>query len=471
MSVKTGAVGSSPKIDKLLEAGADSLKNYAATSMLRDIVVFIDTDVEEEYKEEYKDVYAAARCCRADVRRETVVISSELPDTGIYIKDLQDGNIVQRYKRAADEQQLQRQAASTLAFAEDYAFQRHGNGMSREEFFADYLSMSIEYLMEGALLTCSQATNETQTIRILNPVVAVNYSFEGNDGETENPLLNVSNPANNGIAKYATVSDTKREYNIIPFRNCILTHSGDGEEKVLKNKEGCMKYGTCYALMNLCDEWVNVQSGAEYGTPSDEKKNCINMLSHLGCYQGGMIFPLDSGQRGLEEKIKYIDTVDKDEIICEDRALTEDELKINARYIYNYFAYEGWSHNAICGMLGNMEWESGLSPGRWNGVVAFGLTQWNRPSKLFEWANPRNLNPYDIDTQLEKISSEVGEKYGQWNSESMSFYDYTQSYESVEYLAEVFLNCYEQPRDEEAFIDKRVEFAVKWSDFFMGITE
>lgn len=55
--------------------------------------------------------------------------------------------------------------------------------------------------------------------------------------------------------------------------------------------------------MDLCDKWVNVQPGAEYGTVDNEKLNCINMLSHLGCYQGGMIFPLDTGQGELEEKI------------------------------------------------------------------------------------------------------------------------------------------------------------------------
>lgn len=119
------------------------------------------------------------------------------------------------------------QAAATLAFAENYALGRNGiQAGDRKEFFAGYLEMESEYLVEGAMLTCSQATNEVKYIPAPNSATGEEYFFEGNEGKTENPLLNVENPANDGSAKYATVSDRKRDKNIIPFRNCCLTNSG-----------------------------------------------------------------------------------------------------------------------------------------------------------------------------------------------------------------------------------------------------
>lgn len=49
----------------------------------------------------------------------------------------------------------------------------------------------------------------------------------------------------------------------------------------------------------------------------------------------------------------------------------------------------------------------------------------------------------------------------------MSFEDYTHSNESVEYLAGVYLRCYERPKYPEGKVSKRVEAATYWSDFFL----
>lgn len=161
--------------------------------------------------------------------------------------------------------------------------------------------------------------------------------------------------------------------NIISFRNCCLTNSKEGETKVLKGRKNRVKYGTCYALMDLCDKWVNVQPGAEYGTVDSEKMNCINILSHLGCYQGGMIFPLDTGQGELEKEIES-KSVSKEDIISGNRYLSEEEMKINARYIYSFFSEAG--------------------------SAAFGLSQWNSSSDYFKWADENGLDANDIDVQL-----------------------------------------------------------------------
>lgn len=46
-------------------------------------------------------------------------------------------------------------------------------------------------------------------------------------------------------------------------------------------------------------------------------------------------------------------------------ALTMEQMKINANYIYSYLSNKGWTKNAIAGILGNMQSESSINPGRW----------------------------------------------------------------------------------------------------------
>ena len=43
--------------------------------------------------------------------------------------------------------------------------------------------------------------------------------------------------------------------------------------------------------------------------------------------------------------------------------LTQAEKENNALEFYNYFASIGVTLEAICGMLGNVDWESDLNPG------------------------------------------------------------------------------------------------------------
>lgn len=318
MSVKTGAVGSNPRIDKLMNVNAESLRAFAATSIVSGVLMTPvgsndnpASSTAEADSVNHDEAYEKAEDSRKTVRenRDKITIMPELPQEGIYVKDFHKGNIVQRYKKAAEERQMQLQAAATLAFAEKDALIRNGiEEENRNEFFAGYLSLESEYLVEGALLTCSQATNDIKYIDVPDSETGEKYVFEGNEGKTENELLNVKNPANDGEKRYARVSDTVKKENIGIFRNCKLTTSSSASKaKVLEKREECRTYGTCFALMDLCDEWVNVQSGAEYGTADGEKKNCINMLSHLGCYQGGMIFPLDTGQGESEEEIVETD--------------------------------------------------------------------------------------------------------------------------------------------------------------------
>ena len=42
--------------------------------------------------------------------------------------------------------------------------------------------------------------------------------------------------------------------------------------------------------------------------------------------------------------------------------LTMEQMKVNATYIWNYLREQGWTLNAVAGMLGNMQSESSINP-------------------------------------------------------------------------------------------------------------
>lgn len=73
--------------------------------------------------------------------------------------------------------------------------------------------------------------------------------------------------------------------------------------------------------------------------------------------------------------------------------LTLDQMKVNAQYILDYLRNRGWTKNAVCGMLGNMQTESTINPGIWQSLKknhhsnGFGLVQWTPASKYINWAN------------------------------------------------------------------------------------
>lgn len=127
-------------------------------------------------------------------------------------------------------------------------------------------------------------------------------------------------------------------------------------------------------------------------------------------------------------------------------------MTVNAQYILDYLGSRGWTKNAICGMLGNMQTESTINPGIWQGLQTgnmsggYGLVQWTPATKLIDWANSQSLDYTEMDTQLERIRYEV-EQNIQWIHDTMTFYEFTQSNDSPYNLGMLFLQHYERPAD------------------------
>jgi len=159
--------------------------------------------------------------------------------------------------------------------------------------------------------------------------------------------------------------------------------------------------------------------------------------------------------------------------------LTTLQEDANAEYIYNYMTAKGWTKNAICGMLGNMEAESGLNPDSWEYLdqtgegCGFGLVQWTPATNYLNWANltadeadamaPEAL----MDSELNHIQYELINGL-QWSATNnapyyMSFNQFTQSFNSPYNLALTWQASYERPK---ATQNTRGDNAVKWYNFF-----
>lgn len=160
--------------------------------------------------------------------------------------------------------------------------------------------------------------------------------------------------------------------------------------------------------------------------------------------------------------------------------LNNEQQKGNAQIILDTLLDYNWTKNAICGMLGNMQVESTLNPGIYQNLnpnnpdLGFGLVQWTPKAKyITNYAIPKGYTTYDqygrIKPQLERILDEVAGLYGQWQQKApylFSFYEYTQSTESPEYLASAFLINYERAGVEVEELRRRN--ARKWFDELEG---
>ena len=159
----------------------------------------------------------------------------------------------------------------------------------------------------------------------------------------------------------------------------------------------------------------------------------------------------------------------------ESEPLSITEMKLNAFYIRNYLANAKWSINAL---LGNLQAESTINPGRWqsddpgNTSLGYGLVQWTPSTKYTNWCTEQGLtDPSTMDNNLKRILYEL-ENNIQWiatNSYDMSFKDFSTSTHSVSVLAKAFLLNYERPTDQSTTVQAyRAELAVAWYEVLTG---
>lgn len=158
--------------------------------------------------------------------------------------------------------------------------------------------------------------------------------------------------------------------------------------------------------------------------------------------------------------------------ISGNRYLDLEEMQNNALLIRDYFITKGWTLNAICGMLGNIQTESTINPDLWESLDqgnlsgGYGLVQWTPASKYIDWAG---VNYQDGTKQCDRIIYEV-ENNLQWISTStypMTFQEFIISTDTPYNLAMVFIKNYERPFNPNQPI--RGEQANYWYEYLGGI--
>lgn len=155
--------------------------------------------------------------------------------------------------------------------------------------------------------------------------------------------------------------------------------------------------------------------------------------------------------------------------------LNQSQMEVNATYLYNALTSRGWSINAIAGILGNMQAESSINPGRWQGNnvgvgPAYGIVQWDPFTKYTNWALNQGLDPSEMDSNLSRIDYEIANNL-QWiptSQYNFSFQEFTTSNETPEYLASAFLKNYERAGVEVE--EQRRTNARAWYEYLGGIT-
>ena len=156
-------------------------------------------------------------------------------------------------------------------------------------------------------------------------------------------------------------------------------------------------------------------------------------------------------------------------------SLNRSKQELNATYIWNALRPYGWTLNAVCGMLGNMQSESAINPGRWqsdrvnNMSGGYGLVQWTPATKYINWLSS-GADPSTMDNNLSRIKWEC-ENNKQWRKSKqypISFREFKVSTQSVDYLAGAFLYNYERPAKYN--LDPRVRNARYWWDYLGGNT-
>lgn len=155
--------------------------------------------------------------------------------------------------------------------------------------------------------------------------------------------------------------------------------------------------------------------------------------------------------------------------------LTMEQMKVNASYIARYLQGQGWTINAIAGILGNMQSESAINPGRWQSdnvapadptYAGYGLVQWTPYTKYTNWVTG---DPSTMDNNISRILYEVANNIqwgaGIYGTPPYSFSEFTHSTESAYDLAINFLKYYERP----ASLDySRGTQAQAWYDYLIG---
>lgn len=168
----------------------------------------------------------------------------------------------------------------------------------------------------------------------------------------------------------------------------------------------------------------------------------------------------------------------------ESAPLNQSQMEVSAFYIYSALIDKGWTAEAIAGLLGNMQHESSINPGRWEGDSVgsgpgYSLVQWTPYTNYTDWCTSQGFSdPSEMDNAIARIIYELenGLQYYSTDSYPLSFREFTQSTGSPYDLACAFAWNYERSavvlwgteEEQEALRQARGGAAESWYTFLTG---
>ncbi len=181
-------------------------------------------------------------------------------------------------------------------------------------------------------------------------------------------------------------------------------------------------------------------------------------------------------------------------------SLTTSQVNANAEWIYNFFTNtQNCSGRGACAILGNMQMESQLNPGMWeimsDAEAGYGVVQFTPASRFLDWASSQGILKPPVDYTLptaannlavknpeELLSAEMNYLMKDLASPEIfcppqnnvpfpelniqTFNGFKRSDGTVAQLTEVFLTYYERPKDSDASLQYRINFATAWAKYF-----
>lgn len=172
--------------------------------------------------------------------------------------------------------------------------------------------------------------------------------------------------------------------------------------------------------------------------------------------------------------------------------LSTAQRAANAAYVYNYLRGQGFTKQAACGVLGNMQQESGINPGIWqvlnNTGYGYGLVQWT-PATVFlnravdtgviSAANAATINALTNSDPKKLMDAELacliwccttrGDFFAPTAGGSMDHTGYRMTFSQFKAstldagtLAKVFHDHYERSADGASGLNTRATNAISW---------
>lgn len=163
----------------------------------------------------------------------------------------------------------------------------------------------------------------------------------------------------------------------------------------------------------------------------------------------------------------------------------------NATEIYAILLGRGWTIYAVCGMLGNVGYESGYNPWRWQGDnvqpvgnypwtnIGYGLVQFTPASKYISSEQAHSLPGYAPNFSNSVGNSTDGYSQVLFVDQYADYYptvtypetynEFKSSTKNEKYLASAWLYNYERPADPSATESLRQAEAEYWYDILSEI--